>query len=344
MKPRFLLVAVFAGLLACPLVDDLEALDQVIARTVADGFLRSGQAEDSETRLPLSGAIVELPGLGIRMISDEAGRVDFGRLPIGLHRLTAERVGYDRINRGELPVPWDEDFLILLDRDPDYDPTAPGRIIGRVTEEGNRNRGVSDVDIMVLSPAGARTLSDGQGRFNLTDLEPGLVEVQFSHLGYTSRTTTVNVQPGGTVEVNAPMSAQPFELEPIEITVRSRYLDRNGFYRRARFYWGKQYTRADLEKINPTYLSDLFWRVPGVRVQYGLNGTRVRSGRSRTFSSPGGCVLPVYLDDVRMLDWDLDSMNPEILEAVEVYRGIATPIQYQMGLTSCGVVLLWTRR
>ena len=45
-----------------------------------------------------------------------------------------------------------------------------------------------------------------------------------------------------------------------------------------------------------------------------------------------------------MLYWDLDNMDPESLEAVEVYRGIATPIQYQMGLNSCGVVLLWTRR
>ncbi len=343
MKPRFPLVALFSGLLACPLVEDLGAMDQVIGATVGDEFLRSGQVEDSQTRLPLSGAIVELPGLGIRMISDEAGRVDFGRLPIGRHRLTAERVGYDRINRGELPVPWDDDFLILLDRDTDYDPTAPGRILGRVTEEGNRNRGVSDVDITVLGPARARTLSDGQGRYSLTDLDPGLVEVQFSHLGYTPRTTTVNVQPGGTVEVNAPMSAQPFELEPIEITVRSRYLERNGFYRRSRL-WGYQYTRADLEKINPTFLSDLFWRVPGVRVRHGLNGAQVSSGRSRTFSSPGGCVLTVYLDDVRMPYWDLDNMDPESLEAVEVYRGIATPIQYWQGLASCGVVLLWTRR
>ena len=62
------------------------------------------------------------------------------------------------------------------------------------------------------------------------------------------------------------MSAQPIELAPIEVTVRSAHLERNGFYRRSRL-WGKQFTRADLDEINPTRLSDILWRVPGVRVE-----------------------------------------------------------------------------
>ena len=150
------LVVVFSGLLACPLADNLRAMDQVI--DPAAGFLRSGQVADRETRTPLSGAIVELPELGIRVVSDELGRVDLGRLPTGRHRLTAERVGYGRINLGELPVPWNEDFLILLDCDPTYDPQAPGRIAGRVTEESRRNRGVSNVAVTVLSPVKSRVV------------------------------------------------------------------------------------------------------------------------------------------------------------------------------------------
>jgi len=341
MKPRYLFVVAFSGLLVCPLVQNLGAMDQSVGVAV-DGFPRAGQVADAETRAPLIGAIVELPELGIRVVSDESGRVDLGHLPTGLHRLTAERVGYDGIFRGELPVPWHEDFLILLDRDPTYDPQAPGRIVGRVTEEGRRNRGVSNVEVTLVNPARGGTATDGRGRFSLSDLEPGLVEIRFTRLGYAPRTTTVIVQPSVTVEINATMSTQPIELEGIEVTVRSRWLERNGFYRRSRL-WGKQYTRADLDKINPTYLSDLFWRVPGVSVQYGLGGARVVSRRSRTFRSPGGCSMTVFLDDVDMWGADLDNVDPESLEAVEIYRGLGIPVRYRFR-NGCGVILLWTRR
>ncbi len=341
MKRTSVLVGAFLGLLACPLADNLRAMDQLIVG-VADGFVRSGQVADAETRVPLSGAIVELPELGVRVISDESGRVDFGRLPTGPHRLTAERVGYDAIRRGELPVPWDEDFLILLDRDPDYDPEAPGRIVGRVTEEGRRNRGVSDVEVTLLGPARPGTVTDGRGRFDLTDLEPGSVEVQFTHLGYAPRTTAVIVQPGRTTEINASMSMQPIELEAIEVTVRSRWLEQNGFYRRS-LAWGRQYTRADLDKINPTYLSDIFWRVPGVNVRYGFGGAQVVSTRGRSFRSPGGCPMTVYLDGVDMWGADIDNVDPESLEAMEIFRGMSIPVRYRF-YGGCGVVLLWTRR
>ena len=340
MNRTSLLVVVFSGLLTCPLADNLRAMDQSVG-LADDGFPRSGQVADAETRAPLSGAIVELPELGIRVISDELGRVNLGRLPAGRHRLTAERVGYDGIILGELPVPWNEDFLILLDRDPTYDPLAPGRIVGRVTEEG-RNRGVSDVEVTVLSPARAGTVTDGRGRFDLRDLEPGLMEVQFTHLGYASRTTTLIVQAGRTVEINASISAQPIELEPIEVTVRSRFLERNGFYRRMGGGWGDQFTRQNLDAIDPMYVSDVLRRVAGVRVVHSYRGAVAVSGRSAGFSG-GGCVLPVYVDGIRVYDADLDQYPPEWIDAMEVYHGIAaTPFEYSM-LNSCGVVLIWTR-
>ena len=100
MNRTSLLVVVFSGLLVCPLADNLRAMDQSVG--LAEGFPRSGQVADAETRAPLSGAIVELPELGIRVISDELGRVDLGRLPTGRHRLTAERVGYDGIILGRI--------------------------------------------------------------------------------------------------------------------------------------------------------------------------------------------------------------------------------------------------
>lgn len=326
--------------------DNLLAIDQLVLDVAQpDEFPRSGQVADAGTRDPLSEAIVELPELGIRMISDDSGRVDLGLIPTGRYRLRAERVGYE-ILEGELEVPWNEDFLILLDPATIDDPLAPGRIVGRVTEEGRRNRGVSNVDITVLNPAGVRTLSNQEGRFNLTGLEPGLVEVQFARLGYMTRTTTLIVQPGGIVDINAPMSADAIKLDAIEVTVRSAYLERNGFYERARL-WGKQFTRAELDAIDARYLSDVFWRgrIPFVTVRYGSRGAQAVRTRLRRGGRIGdGCVLTAYLDGRRMPGWeDLDAIAPESLEAMEVILPPGIPARYRLE-GGCGVVLLWTKR
>ena len=88
-------------------------------------------------------------------------------------------------------------------------------------------------------------------------------------------------------------------------------------------------------------MSDIFWRVPGVSVIYDAGGTRVVSRRG----IGQGCVLRVVVDGVASpFDTeDIERMSPDWLEAVEVYRGVGTPIEYA-GLGGCGVVLLWTKR
>jgi hypothetical protein len=229
------------------------------------------------------------------------------------------------------------------DFEPTDDPPAPGRIVGRVTEEGRTNRGISDVEVTLLGPGRPSTLTNGGGWFDLKDLEPGRVEIRFAHLGYGSRTTTLIVQSGRTVEVNAPMSTQPIELEGIEVTVRSRYLERVGFYRRT-LRFGKQFTSADLDAMNAVYLSDVLFRVPGVTMRYGPNGAQAVNRRGRSFRNPYGCTMPVYLDNVIMRGFDLDGFNPGSFDAVEIYRGLNTPVEYGGAFNTCGVILLWTKR
>jgi len=52
----------------------------------------------------------------------------------------------------------------------------------------------------------------------------------------------------------------------------------------------------------------------------------------------------VYLDGIRMVDWNLDRVSPQEVEAIEVYHGVSTPIEYTSMFSTCGVVLIWTRR
>ena len=317
-----------------------ESLSQISVASPEGDFLRSGRVLDAETRVPLGGALVDLPDLGIRAVSDDSGWVDLGRLPAGLHRVMAARPGYE-ILEGELPVPWDVEFLLVLNRALVENLDAPGRIVGQVTDEGGI-RGLSAVDITVVSPTPARAISDRQGRFSFTDLEPGVTELQFTRLGYAPRTTTLIVQPGATAEVSASMSAQPLELEPIEVTIRSSYLERNGFYQRSREARGHQFTRADLDAFDPVRTSELMHRIPGVTIASGPDGTQAVSRRSASITL-GPCAMQIYIDGLPVSTWHLDRVHPDWLEAVEVYQGVGTPMQYRTTLTSCGVVLMWTR-
>jgi hypothetical protein len=227
--------------------------------------------------------------------------------------------------------------------------------------EGGREFGVSDVDITILTSPPVSIVSDPQGRFSLSDVETGLVEVRFERLGYATRRVTVIVQPDRTVEIAASISARPIELDPITVVVRSFALERNGFYRRSDTNWGSQLTRTDLDEINPTYVSDVFRRLPGVRVEAGAIIGR------RTALQGEPCRLRIFLDGVPMGSsifltpdttgpdglpsdenapptlmeiWQFDEIPADHLEAVEVYQGLGTPIQYG---PACGVVLFWTR-
>ncbi|MCH7892473.1 MAG: SEL1-like repeat protein, partial [Gemmatimonadetes bacterium] len=115
----------------------------------ASGFRIATLVVDTETSDPLGEAIVDLPELGIRVITDGSGRVEFGELPRGRHAIKVERVGY-LVMEGVLLVPGVREVMIPLDQITLGNLQAPGRVVGRVLE-GGREYGVSDVGITLLT-------------------------------------------------------------------------------------------------------------------------------------------------------------------------------------------------
>jgi len=306
-----------------------------------------GRVADGETEEPIANAIVDMPDLGIRLVSDRDGRVDLPDLPVGRHLIRAEAAGY-AVTEGELRVPGEADFLVLLEHALVSDPNAPGQIVGRVTDEAGQ-AGLSDVDIAVVNRLTGRTISNQQGRFNLDGITPGLAEIRFQRLGYEPRTEAIIVQPGTTIDVLAKMSTQPIPLEPIQVVaVRSPYLERNGFYERTVRTWGTQFGPAEIQALMPETLSDLMYRVPAVEVEGGRNVGQVARvvSRRRTGATDGPCVLDIYQDGVRMENYNFDEIPPMQVEALEVYQGLDVPIQYQRrsSESGCGIVLIWTKR
>ena len=324
--------------LGCTLMRELQ---DVVAEAPVRRYDKAGRVGDVFTNRPLAEAIVELPEVGMRMVSDADGRFMLAGVPEGRHAIRAERLGYEPL-LGTVEIPGNPDFLMLMTPAEVADPGALGQIVGRVLE--GDERGLSDVEVSVVGQEPARTLSNQQGRFTIRDVRPGLVVLRFARLGYAPRSATLVVQPGRTAEVGVALSVQPIELEPVEVTVRSLDLERSGFYDRANGGFGTFFTPGDLESRQPVVLSDaLRGRVPGVRVvQDIIGGQAYLVGRRSASFGQGACVLPVWIDGVRAFDANVDLVSTTAVAAVEVYQGPGTPAQY--GMDACGAVVIWTRR
>ncbi len=312
-----------------------------------NGYIRVGHIADAETGEPIGNAVVEVPLLNLRILADEAGRVDLGRLPRGSHRVTAGRLGYGQVE-GVLPAPWDTDFLMLLDRTAPDEHATLGSVFGRVTEEGS-GRALAYVDVSLAGLPPVQTITTPDGRFSLAGLEPGPIEVTFSLIGYAPRTTTIIVQAGETLDIRATMSTEAVELPAIEVTIGSGYLDRTGFYRRSRLSMGVQFTRRDVLDMNAMVVSDILLRAPGVSVVHGRDGARAVGTRLGGAPGQAECRLRAYLDGMAVHDFDFDTLRPDDLEAIEIYHGPSVPIEYSQlidpdGVYPCGAILIWTRR
>lgn len=317
--------------------------NQPIDSTVVATF---GRVADAETEEPIGNAIVDITELGIRLITDDNGRVDLPDLPVGRYTIRAEAAGYG-VTEGALRVPGEADFLVLLEQGLVSDRNAEGRLIGRVVDESGQS--LTDVDINILNRLSGRTISNQQGRFVLDGIQPGLAEIRFERLGYEARTSTVVVHPGRTLEVEARMSTEPIPLEPIQVvTVRSEYLERTGYYDRADRHWGTQLGPQDLDDLVFEEVSDLVLYAPGIVLQNTRSIGRAPDivARQRYGATEAGCALDIYLDGQRIEGFDVNDVPPAQLEALEVYMGLDVPIQFrrQSSQRGCGVFLMWTRR
>ncbi len=312
--------------LACGRLRRLEGAGRATPREL---YFKSARVGDAVTSQPLGEAIVEILDLGIRVSSDDSGRLPLPPLPSGRYRLRAQRLGYEDLE-GEFEVPGNSEVLVLMTRAAIDDLRAPGRVEGRVLEE--LGDGLTNVEVSVVGQDRTPTLTNAMGRFTLRDLEPGLHQIRFALLGYAPRTVTMIVQPGRTTDVTAIMSPRPLELEPVQVAVRSIYLEGNGFYERQEFGLGLHFDRAAIEAADPGRLSDLIARVP----------------MRRPDPSPGrgsGCARTVILDGFPTLGADIDLIDLSQVEAVEVYAGGAdTPIELVSYSRGCGVIMIWTRR
>lgn len=216
--------------------------------------------------------------------------------------------------------------------------TEPGRVHGRVIDlDGERPL---EGAVVRVATAGLEVMTDAAGRFTLNALAPGRHPLVVELAGYASRTDTLEIEAGTTLDVEIALSRAVVELPPIRVEARSRDLERLGFYdRRANEPGGYFVTADEIARRMPAYTSEILRRFPSVRIEYLGPGRR-----SVVFLRGVRCVPDVYLDGVKYPRGtaDVDQVSPGSIAGIEVYIGALTPLQYRTN--SCGAVLLWTKR
>ena len=355
----------------------------VIARAGLVGTVRDHAGGD-----PYEGATVELVGTPYNAVTNADGRFFIPELPPGRYRLTFTVPGVSTrpLPRDVWPGP-SQTTLVDLDVEtatpgPDAANQAPsaadsiryylrslgiattqrvdsliydalaakeeGRLLGRVVDQAT-GRPIGGV-LLSLPVAERTALTESDGRFLLGDIPAGRYVMDSQMLGYGERRDTIDILPGLVIEAQVALTTRAIALAPISVTVRSRWLDQNGFYsRRTDGMAGHFFTGDDIRARGLTQFTELFRDVPGVSVihaQPGMTSIRFRRLHRMTadaIEAVRGCEPGVYYDGIPMntsID-RLDMIALPFVEGVEVYVGAATPIEYQH---PCGVILVWTRR
>ena len=290
---------------------------------------------DGAANIPLAGVVVQLSRIGLRVVTDARGEVSFDA-PRGTYLLVARKPGYEALE-GDFEVRRPGGITLRMVAAEFGDPSAPGALRGTVTD-GETGRPIEGAEIASLG-AGS-TITDQRGRFAFDEVPMGLMDIRVRMLGYAERAESIAIEAGRTSVVQMDMAADPIELEPISVEVRSRFLERRGVYRRMeRGVAQRVVTREGIDRLQSPRLSDSLRRA-------GLNV--VRAGKRAVLLGRGRCALRIYLDGIRMQpdiegSVDIDQIPPDWVELAEVYTGIASvPPEYAEA--DCGVVLIWTRQ
>ncbi len=308
-----------------------------------------GTVVDAVTGEPVAGAVVVVVGADVRLESDDNGQFTITRIPVGFYKLELSHPGYHAF-LDDFTVLGSGEFATAMDPIAYLADGLMTGITGVVRDAANGRPVVGATVWTAAAPQAAQT--DGRGRFTFTRLYPGQHLVEFSHLAYESRADSIGVEYGRMSNIRVSLSADPVRLDPIEVSVERRdiVLEQAGFYDREAIGFGKFLDRDDLEKRPPGRVSDLFAGLAGVSLIAGPTGQRqviLNAGRYRR--EP--CFPRVVLDDMIVGGGPLQPAQLDVLlmrsaiAGVEVYTTTAgIPIKYGGTGSSCGVIVIWTRR
>jgi hypothetical protein len=192
---------------------------------------------------------------------------------------------------------------------------------------------------------GSRTRTDGNGEWSLEGVPFGTRILDVRAIGFYPDRRAVDVLPS-TPSVLVRMATFESVLDTMKISASMlRGADEGGFEQRRRSSGsGRFLTEQDIRRRSPTEVSDIFKSVPGL---YHVGDTiKMRSAFGSFGGGEGRCYPNVFIDgnSIPATVSDLDGwLRPTDISSIEVYPD-APPPQFQVALSGCGSVVIWTKR
>ena len=215
-----------------------------------------------------------------------------------------------------------------------------GGIVGFVADSaGGRVAGAQVTIAGVMGRAETGT----DGTFRMGGVPAGGQTLIARRIGFRPESVAVAVRQGIIAEVDVRMRATPIRMTTVVVEGgRVRPAGRlRAFHERRALGFGHFFTAADIDRRNPSVVTDLLRTLPGVRVNR-------QNGQSLVTFRGQRCAPLIWLDGspatAGYLDPDL--FSPSSLAGIEVYPGPATvpaELMWLRGKGSCGVIALWTR-
>jgi len=226
------------------------------------------------------------------------------------------------------------------------DGLAAQTLRGRVAE-GRTQEPLSSVLISLLDEDAnilTQVETSESGGFVLDVPGPGEYYVRGERLSFTTVTDGIFYFANEDAEMSIAlfMLPQPTELEGIDVQIERQQVRRrlrsSGFYQRAAMGIGRFIGPDEIERRPVFLFADFLRGIPGVTFQNeqiffrgGLEGT---------------CAPNFFIDGTRVFEGYgvLDLIQPEDVDGIEVYRGVAqTPLEWGGFNGSCGAILVWTK-
>jgi len=232
---------------------------------------------------------------------------------------------------------------LLLTKTDSVIKVGTGIVRGRVTLGGAAGGG-SRVELVGTEIVAA---TNDRGEFSLTGVPAGTHVILARHLGYGAASVPVDLVGREPKRVTIDLPKYVPMMDPVLVSARrNRSLDRVGFNERKRMGGGRYVTREEIERSNPTYLSDILRRVSGLKVEYEDGREVIRSSRGTTGFSSEACVQ-YYVDDMPWQSMTPGDVNDYVtvgeVMGIEVYTDATVPARYMKGGEVCTTIVVWTR-
>ena len=355
LQSRLLVVA---AVFLFPAVSNAQS--QLVGRVVSD----SGK--------PIVGASVTLNGVRYSVRTDSLGRFHLSGTPGSTLSLSLKADGF-RDEEASVMLPRgrliSRDFVLTSDGTglPDAKPERMIRI--QVVTTDNEPLAYANVQI----DGGRRYVTDDSGRASLPLARSDAATLLARRIGFEPTELRLVAAPDSVVRIAMKQVAATLQTQVI--TVRSPFvrLDLGGFYRRmAEVENGARVayfmTPEDLALRRPQNVAEAVEHFPNIRLApiddgkidaYGMaHADGAMSRRKFRIEDRNGCPFTVYVDRVRVqpimtgtkvVDEEINSLvQVQSVAGIEVYpRANGAPPEFPpvnaVSITSCGVVLIWTR-